>query len=52
MTGHLLGAAGGIEAISPSLPLRKASFLRQSISKRLMKIAIWTMYRIKPAART
>ena len=50
MTGHLLGAAAGIEAIICLLAIKKGSSHRPSITNIPIPIVIWTMYRTRRVA--
>ena len=48
MTGHLLGAAGGVEAIiSVLMQLKKELFLQQLIIKPQIQSVIWIIFQMK-----
>ena len=52
MTGHLLGAAGGVEAMFSLLPSAKAASLRRSTSKTSIQVARSWVWISPPTARS
>ena len=47
MTGHLLGAAGGIEAIISVLAIKKEFFHQRLIMKHQIQNVIWIMFQMR-----
>ena len=46
MTGHLLGATGGIEAIFSALSIRDSKVALQYMQSHQTKNVIWTLFRM------
>ena len=51
MTGHLLGATGGIEAIFSALSIRDSKVALQYMQSHQTKNVIWTLFECSPRLR-